>query len=193
MPELPDPTSGALINAVTWGEPVNRRIISRYADSSTRDSDNPSPEQGDPAYLEDDDIVQFYDGSDWWDAVEAPEIGDDGFEVKWVRNGYIVTLWWKLLVNTAGNKAYNFPQANGTMSAIPAAMRPTVESLLIPCSVWTYPNPGSSNQPDDIVWANLRTDGFIYCYNSSGVTSAGVAGLLNDIFFGHATYDVRIT
>jgi hypothetical protein len=64
VPELPVVNPGEGIDAGTFGNPVLERVISRYPDAATRDALT-SPNEGDPAYVEDVDEFQIFDGSVW--------------------------------------------------------------------------------------------------------------------------------
>ena len=65
MPELPDVVPGEAIQSTTFGNPVIRRVISRYADATQRDNGSPTPAAGEPAYLTASSELQVYDGTEW--------------------------------------------------------------------------------------------------------------------------------
>lgn len=64
MPEIPDVVPGEFIFD-TWGNPVARRTVQRYADVPTRDTQNPTPQTGDMAYVIDLAETQQYVGVQW--------------------------------------------------------------------------------------------------------------------------------
>lgn len=65
MPEIPPVAPNDLLESDEWGNPVARRTVQRYLDVANRDSLNPTPQQGDVAYLLDTNIVTFYTGATW--------------------------------------------------------------------------------------------------------------------------------
>ena len=73
MSELPLVIPGEGIDAVTFGNPVLARVISRYTNAAERDTKVPSPTSGDVAFLLDSDAFQIYNGSAW-----VPFISADG-------------------------------------------------------------------------------------------------------------------
>ena len=65
MPELPDVVPGEAVNSTTFGNPVVRRVLSRYTDATERDFKVPTPTVGDFAYLTASNELQVYDGATW--------------------------------------------------------------------------------------------------------------------------------
>ena len=63
--------TGDLINASDFNNYIQEQVIMRFADSSARDSQVSSPEEGMFCYLLDTNVLQFYNGSSW-----ASFIGD---------------------------------------------------------------------------------------------------------------------
>lgn len=72
MPEMDDVISGEVIEA-DWGNDIRDRTLQRYASATARDTANPSPDQGELAYLEDLDLVQVYVGTRW-DPLFSPNV-----------------------------------------------------------------------------------------------------------------------
>ncbi len=64
MPELPDRIDGEIIEASHMNE-ATIRSVQRYANVSERDSLNPAPETGQPAWIIDDQELHIWNGSAW--------------------------------------------------------------------------------------------------------------------------------
>lgn len=73
MAEIANVASGETIESA-WGNAIRDRTIQRYTSTAERDSLNPGPVEGDLAYIENTDTIQFYDGSSWVDFIT-----DDNF------------------------------------------------------------------------------------------------------------------
>lgn len=73
MPEIADVTAATTIST-TWGNLIRDRTVQRYADLSTRASENPTPADGDLAFLEDSgDLDVYFDGA--WRHLNGPPVG----------------------------------------------------------------------------------------------------------------------
>jgi hypothetical protein len=64
MAELPDVVPGEPV-ASSWGNAIRDRTVQRYADATERDTENPSPDDGDLAYLTTTDVLQVYGAGTW--------------------------------------------------------------------------------------------------------------------------------
>ena len=64
MPELPDRIDGEIIEAAHMNE-ATIRSVQRYASIAERDSLNPAPENGQPAWIIDVGELQIWDGAKW--------------------------------------------------------------------------------------------------------------------------------
>jgi hypothetical protein len=64
MPEIDDVVLSETIE-VAWGNAIRDRTVQRYADSTERAAEHPSPAQGDLSYLEDADRLYVWTGSAW--------------------------------------------------------------------------------------------------------------------------------
>ena len=62
MPELPDQVAGELIEA-SWGNDIRDRTVQRYTTDAERDSLNPTPAEGELAYIESTGAFQVYTSS----------------------------------------------------------------------------------------------------------------------------------
>ena len=51
MAEIPNVITGEVIDADLWGNPIRDRTVQRYADDANRDSLNPTPSDGEMAYV----------------------------------------------------------------------------------------------------------------------------------------------
>ena len=58
-------TTGDLVNASDFNSYLQEQVIMRFADSSARDSQVTSAEEGMFCFLQDTNTLQFYDGSSW--------------------------------------------------------------------------------------------------------------------------------
>jgi hypothetical protein len=58
-------TTGDLVNASDFNSYLQEQVIMRFADSSARDSQVSSAEEGMFCFLQDTNTLQFYDGSAW--------------------------------------------------------------------------------------------------------------------------------
>jgi hypothetical protein len=58
-------TTGDLVNASDFNSYLQEQVIMRFADSSERDSQVTSAEEGMFCFLQDTNTLQFYDGSSW--------------------------------------------------------------------------------------------------------------------------------
>ena len=68
MPELPDQLPGEIIEADTTNA-GQRRMVQRYTDAAQRSALNPTPEEGDFAYLADTDNLTWFNGVVWEEAL----------------------------------------------------------------------------------------------------------------------------
>ena len=66
MPEIPDVNPGETIESGSFGNPVIARVISRYTNDGDRATKNPTPAQGDPAYMLDNDRLLLNDAGGSW-------------------------------------------------------------------------------------------------------------------------------
>ncbi len=64
MSEIPDVVTGEVV-ASEWGNQIRDRTLQRYADEAERDTQAPTPSQGDMAYIEASGEVQVFNGSRW--------------------------------------------------------------------------------------------------------------------------------
>lgn len=64
MAEISDVASGEVIEAA-WGNQIRDRTFQRYANVTERDNLNATPTEGDLAYVESINEMQFYDGASW--------------------------------------------------------------------------------------------------------------------------------
>jgi len=64
MAELPQVAPGEIV-ASSHINDLNDRVVSRYANALSRDTENPSPIAGDVAFLEDVNVFQVFNGSIW--------------------------------------------------------------------------------------------------------------------------------
>jgi hypothetical protein len=58
-------TTGDLVNASDFNNYLQEQVIMRFADSTARDSQVSSPEEGMFCFLQDTNVLQFYNGSSW--------------------------------------------------------------------------------------------------------------------------------
>lgn len=70
MPEIGTVAAGETIEAA-WGNAIRDRTFQRYTNSTDRDTSTPAPTEGDLAYLEDTNTMQFYSGSAWVNILDA--------------------------------------------------------------------------------------------------------------------------
>lgn len=68
--EISDVVSGETIEA-TWGNSIRDRTIQRYATTVERTNKNPTPTEGDLAYMEDTNVIEVYDGAAWVGPADA--------------------------------------------------------------------------------------------------------------------------
>lgn len=71
MAEIPNVAPGETIESGAWGNPIRDRTVQRYASVASRDALNPTPTQGDLAYLEDTDRIQVFAIAAWVDLINA--------------------------------------------------------------------------------------------------------------------------
>jgi len=64
MSEMPDVLPGETVES-SWGNDIRDRTIQRYVDATERDFLNSTPEEGDLAYLQNTNELQYYDGTEW--------------------------------------------------------------------------------------------------------------------------------
>ena len=69
--ELSDVTTGATITAAHINNIKNRTVM-RYATAAARTSAIPSPVEGEISYRQDDDVVEYYDGTSWVEVATTP-------------------------------------------------------------------------------------------------------------------------
>ena len=62
--EIADVAAAGTIEA-SWGNSIRNRAIMRYASEVARDSAVPSPDEGELCYIEDDNVLTYYDGTNW--------------------------------------------------------------------------------------------------------------------------------
>lgn len=64
MPEIDDVVSGEPIES-SWGNLIRSRTMQRYTSETERDFLNPTPQEGDLAYIQNINDAQIFDGEDW--------------------------------------------------------------------------------------------------------------------------------
>ena len=72
MAEMPDVVDTDLILS-SWGNQIRSRTVQRYADAAERDTEHPSPVEGDLAFLGNRGVVQVFNGSAWVD-LSSPQM-----------------------------------------------------------------------------------------------------------------------
>jgi hypothetical protein len=70
MPEIANVASGETIESA-WGNAIRDRTVQRYTSTAERDSLNPGPVEGDLAYIENTNDMQFYNGSSWLNFIDT--------------------------------------------------------------------------------------------------------------------------
>ena len=72
MPEIDDVVAGEPVES-SWGNLIRSRTLQRYTSEAERDFLNPTPQEGDLAYIQNIEEVQVFDGSEWLNF----ELGDN--------------------------------------------------------------------------------------------------------------------
>ena len=67
-------TTGDLINASDFNNYVQEQVVMVFDDSTARDAQVTSPEEGMFCYLKDTNVLQFYSGSAWTDYIGDGDI-----------------------------------------------------------------------------------------------------------------------
>ncbi len=73
MPEIANVVSGNTITSA-WGNQIRDRTIQRYASVAARTAAHPSPTEGELSYLQDLNVVEYYNGSAWIPIAAAPAV-----------------------------------------------------------------------------------------------------------------------
>lgn len=107
MPEIDNVASGETIEAA-WGNAIRDRTVQRYTNSTDRDTSHPAPTEGDLAYLEDVNTLQFYSGSAWVNVLDT-------------TSGYLPLTGGTLSgdLNLGGNRLKNINSPSTTSDAMP--------------------------------------------------------------------------